>query len=127
MKSTKIIYWVTTILFAGFMIFSSIGDIIMQPEAVKFILSLGYPEYFIPFIGWAKILGCIGVLVPGFNRLKEWAYAGLFFDLCGALYSTTAKFGFDAFGFVFITVVVAVGATSYIMHHKLRKAKGQTM
>ena len=48
---------------------------------------LGYPEYFIPFTGWAKLIGVIVILVPGYSRIKEWAYAGLFFDLIAAVYS----------------------------------------
>ena len=76
MKRIKIIYWTVTILFAAFMIFTAIPDILMAPDAVTFMNQLGYPNYFIPFIGIAKVLGCIAILVPGFPRIKEWAYAG---------------------------------------------------
>ena len=48
---------------------------------------LGYPTYLLPFVGTAKILGVAAVLFPGFGRVKEWAYAGLVFDLTGALHS----------------------------------------
>jgi hypothetical protein len=48
---------------------------------------LGYPEYLLPFIGIAKLLAVAAILAPGFHKLKEWAYAGLVFDLIGALYS----------------------------------------
>ena len=87
MKTTKIIYWVTTILFAGFMIFSAIPDIILQSETKQFMIHLGYPEYFIPFIGWAKLLGSIAILIPGFIKIKEWAYAGFLFAMSGAIFS----------------------------------------
>jgi uncharacterized membrane protein YphA (DoxX/SURF4 family) len=45
------------------------------------------PAYLLPFLGIAKVLGVIAILIPGFPRLKEWAYAGLTFDLAGAMYS----------------------------------------
>lgn len=95
MKSTKIIYWTCTLLFAAFMTFSAIPDIMVVDDAIAFITHLGYPVYFIPFIGIAKLLGCIAIVVPGFPRIKEWAYAGLFYDLIGAVYSALMTDGFD--------------------------------
>jgi hypothetical protein len=56
---------------------------------------LGYPTYFVPYIGFVKLLGCIALLIPGLNKIKEWAYAGLFFDLISSIYSGIAAFGFD--------------------------------
>ena len=84
MKTTKILYWVFTILFSLMMLLSAYSSVLSQPEAVKGMHDgLGYPIYFIPFVGVAKILGVIAILVPGFPRIKEWAYAGFFFDRCG--------------------------------------------
>ncbi len=80
MKKTKLFFWIITGLFSAFMLFSSVPDIIKSPEAVKFMNDLGYPTYIIPFLGVAKVLGIIAILIPGFSRIKEWAYAGLFFD-----------------------------------------------
>ena len=90
MKKTNALYWVFTGLFSAIMVLSSIPDIIMSPDAVTFMHQLGYPDYFIPFIGVAKVLGVIAILIPGYPRIKEWAYAGLFFDLIGAVYSQVA-------------------------------------
>ena len=56
-------------------------------------MALGYPVYFIMLIGLWKLLGAIAVLVPGFPRLKEWAYAGMFFNMTGAAVSTIAVDG----------------------------------
>ncbi|HYG51287.1 MAG TPA: DoxX family protein [Flavobacteriales bacterium] len=87
MKKINSIYWIITALFAGFMIFTAIPDIFPDKEVIGFMHGLlGYPEYFIPFIGIAKILGAIVILIPGLILLKEWAYAGLMFDLVGAAY-----------------------------------------
>src|SRR4051794_28466941 len=97
MKKINILYWVFTGLFAAFMIFSAIGNVIVNPESVEFISGkLGYPQYMIPFLGIAKVLGVIGILLPGFPRLKEWAYAGLVFDLVGATYSILSVEKFNA-------------------------------
>lgn len=117
MKTTKIIYWTSTILFAGFMAFSAIPDIMMSADAVDFIVKLGYPEYFIPFIGVAKVLGSVALLIPSFKRIKEWAYAGLFYDLIAATYSIIMTAGFDS-GMIMMAVIFAVGITSYIFNRK---------
>jgi hypothetical protein len=122
MKKTKIFYWVFTALFAAFMIMSAIPDILSQPVAVEGMhKGLGYPVYFIPFIGVAKLLGAIAILIPGFPRIKEWAYAGLVFDLVGATYSILAvsKTGVEA---TFMILPLALAATSYILYHKKIKA-----
>src|SRR4051812_4888129 len=92
MKKIKILYWTFTVLFAAAMIFSAIPDVQNTPEVIAFMTTkLGYPMYFAPFIGVAKLLGSIAILVPGFARVKEWAYAGLLFDLVGATYSLYAS------------------------------------
>ena len=93
-KTINILYWIFTIIFAGLMIFSSYGSIIGDPKAKELIHDqLGYPEYFIPFTGYMKILGSIVILIPGLKTIKEWAYAGLFFDLLAAIYSGIALAG----------------------------------
>jgi hypothetical protein len=117
MKKTNIIYWVLTGLFAGLMLFSAIPDILSTQEAVTFMSSLGYPGYFLPFIGVAKVLGVIAILIPGFPRIKEWAYAGLIFDLIGATYSIIAM-GTPFSGWVFMLIFLLLGAGSYIYYHK---------
>ena len=121
MKKTKIIYWVSTIIFAGIMLFSSVPDILCIPEAVTFMKGLGYPVYFIPFIGWAKFLGVVAILIPGFPRIKEWAYAGLSFDLFGAVYSVIAVAGFDP-QMLGMLMFIIPGVVSYIYYHKKLKA-----
>jgi len=118
MKSTKIIYWTTTILFAAFMIFSAIPDIMMVDEAVIFITHLGYPKYFIPFIGVAKLLGSLAILIPSFIKIKEWAYAGLFFDLIGAVYSNIMTDGFQM-GVLTLIPVFAIGIISYLYNQRV--------
>lgn len=125
MKKIKIIYWTFTILLAVLMTIGSIPDIIMIPEARAIFQHLGYPMYLLPFVGVAKILGIIAILVPGFNRLKEWAYAGLFFDITGALYSHIAV-GDPASAWLPLILGYILIFGSYIYHHKKLNAKATT-
>ncbi len=83
----KIAYWIFTILIAALMVLSAIPDVLMVDGAVQIFEHLGYPRYLLPFIGIAKLLGAVAIVQPWFRRLKEWAYAGITFDLIGALYS----------------------------------------
>jgi len=118
MKKTNILYWTFTGLFGAFMLFSAIPDIIVVPDAVAFVTNkLGYPVYIIPFLGVAKALGVVAILVPGFPRIKEWAYAGIFFDLVGATYSGIAMDGLQP-SMAFMLLPFGLGALSYIYYHK---------
>ena len=67
---------------------------------------LGYPTYFFVILGVWKVLGAIAILVPRFPRLKEWAYAGIFFDLTGAAASCAAVGGYGAYGFHVIAPLI---------------------
>jgi hypothetical protein len=118
MKRTNTLYWIFTGLFAALMAFTAIPDILMSADAVKFITHLGYPRYFIPFIGVAKILGSVAILIPGFPRVKEWAYAGLFFDLIGAAYSNLAVDGLNT-SMLFMLLPFALGILSYYFNGKV--------
>ena len=119
MKKIKTFYWITTMLFSMRMLFSSIPDIFVIPDAVKFMANLGYPVYLIRFIGVAKLLGVIAILIPGFPKIKEWAYAGLMFDLFGAIYSVAYIGGIA--NAVPIFLFVALGFGSYFFYHKKLK------
>lgn len=121
MKKTNTLYWITTGLFAAFMTFSAIPDILSTQEAVTFITALGYPKYLIPFLGVAKLLGAIAILIPGFPRLKEWAYAGLCYDLLGATYSAICVDG-PMVGQLFMVLPLGMLALSYIYHHRRERA-----
>jgi hypothetical protein len=118
MKKVNITYWIVTGIFAAFMLFSAIPDIMVVPDAVKMISTdLGYPRYFVPFIGLAKLLGVIAILIPGLQRIKEWAYAGLFFDLFGATYSAIAMGGFDP-RISFMILPIGFLFWSYFLWHR---------
>ena len=121
-KTINTLYWTFTILFCALMIFSSWSSILVNEDSVKLIHGmLGYPEYFIPFTGWAKLIGVIVLLIPGYGRIKEWAYAGLFFDLIGAVYSGIAVS--QTFDPLILTMLIwfVPGVLSYIYLHKKLK------
>jgi hypothetical protein len=123
-KTTNLLYWLFTILFAGLMIFTAIPNIAQQEDSVKFMHEvLGYPVYFVPFIGVAKLLGSLTLLVPGFKRLKEWAYAGLFFDLAGAIYSGIAVAKAVDPRMLFLLLWIVPGILSYYFWHKKQNAR----
>ena len=96
MKNNKIIFWIATGLFALFMASGAIPDILMIDAAKKVCEHLGYPIYLLPFLGVAKTLGAITIVIPKFDKLKEWAYAGLSINLTGATYSIIQVDGFGS-------------------------------
>ncbi|MEJ0083145.1 MAG: DoxX family protein [Puia sp.] len=83
----------------------------------SFFKTMNMPSYLISFLSIAKILGVIAILVPGYPRLKEWAYAGLTFDLIGAVYCNYAV-GKPAGEWIPILIFVAIAFTSYFLYHK---------
>ncbi|NOT47104.1 MAG: DoxX family protein [Acidobacteria bacterium] len=115
----RIIYWIVTGMMAALMTVSAIPDVLRVSDAVEFMKHLGYPEYLLPFLGVAKILGVIAVLFPRFPRLKEWAYAGLSFDVIGAFYSHFSV-GDPASVWIFPLIALALILTSYFLYHATR-------
>jgi hypothetical protein len=89
-KRNKIIYWIATLWLALGMVATGFVQIIQMKEETENFASLGYPLYLMPIIGIWKLLGVIAVLVPGFPVVKEWAYAGFFFAMSGAVISHLA-------------------------------------
>ena len=114
MKAKSIAYWITTILVALPLGSGGIAQLAHVRATVDgFVHILGYPPYFVTILGFWKVAGALAILVPRFPRLKEWAYAGIFFDLTGAAASCAAVGGYGAYGFhvltpLFLTVLAVV-------------------
>jgi hypothetical protein len=125
MKRTKILYWIFTVLFAALMIQSAVSGVKPSEGSIKMLHDgLGYPIYFIQYISIAKIVGALVILIPGLKTIKEWAYAGLFFDLIGATYSSIASAGkFDPM-LPFMLVWFVPGILSYIYWKKTLDLSG---
>lgn len=86
-KRNKIIYWIATVWLALGMISTALVQLMKVKEETEMISHLGYPLYFLNILGTWKILGAIVVLIPKFPLIKEWAYAGFFFAMSGAICS----------------------------------------
>jgi uncharacterized membrane protein YphA (DoxX/SURF4 family) len=109
-RTRNILYWVTTILIAmpiGSGGFAQVAQWHANPHGM--VPELNYPLYFFLILGIWKVLGTIAILVPGFARLKEWAYAGIFFDLTGAAASCAAVGGYGAYSFHVIAPLIMTG------------------
>ena len=89
-KGKLITYWIATALLAIGMLQSGIFAVLRTKQWIELVTGLGYPVYFLTILGIWKILGVIAILIPRFKLLKEWAYAGFFFAMTGALVSHLA-------------------------------------
>jgi hypothetical protein len=122
MKTIKILYWVFTVLICALMLFSAFGTFRNDPKGAELIKHIGFPLYIFKFLAVAKILGVVAILVPGYARLKEWAYAGFFFDMAGATYCYIA-IGDPVSAWAPILIFIAILFGSYITYHKKLDAK----
>jgi uncharacterized membrane protein YphA (DoxX/SURF4 family) len=112
-KRNKIIYWIATIWLALGMLSTGIVQLLKQKAGaggVDSMTHLGYPTYFLTILGIWKFLGVVAVLIPKFPLLKEWAYAGFFFVMSGAVFSHLA--GGDSakefFGPILLLILIIV-------------------
>lgn len=105
-KRNRIIYWIFTIWMALGMISTAIVQLMKNEDELRNFTNLGYPAYLMMIIGVWKLLGVIAVLIPKRPLLKEWAYAGFFFVMSGAL-SSHIIVG-DTFGRTFPALLLLV-------------------
>jgi hypothetical protein len=86
----SIAYWLTTLIIVFTMSSGGIAELMQRPETIEGMKQLGYPEYFTLMLAVWKLLGSMALLAPASPRLKEWAYAGIFFNMTGAAVSHIA-------------------------------------
>jgi uncharacterized membrane protein YphA (DoxX/SURF4 family) len=106
----NIAYWTTTILGPASFAIGGVLNLTQSEQVVSTMHHLGYPAYFASVLGMWKLLGAVAVVVPRFPRLKEWAYAGFFFDLTAAAISRAVvgdSAGDVAAPLVFLALVLA--------------------
>lgn len=112
--SKRIGYWILTVLLALWLVPSGILDLLGVPAFVKILNHLGYPPYVAYILGTGKLLGIAAILYPRTRLLREWAYAGITFDLIGAFVSHAASH--DPIPTVLTPVLVlAFAAGSYLL------------
>ena len=117
-KSRKIIFWITTIVISIGYFITGLGNLLPFPHIAQDMKHLGYPAYFLKIVGAWKVLGAIVILIPNFQRIKEWAFAGMILDLTGAALSR--YFMGDAWPTVAIPLGISVMITvNYIIRRSL--------
>ena len=119
-KRNKIIYWVSTIWLALGMLSTGLVQLFKMEEEVTKITQLGYSDYILTILGIWKILGVVAILVPKFPLLKEWAYAGFFFIMSGAVFSHIAT-GDEAIEFFGPSLLLVLTVISWYFRPAERK------
>jgi uncharacterized membrane protein YphA (DoxX/SURF4 family) len=106
-KRDKIIYWIATLWLALGMTSTGVVQLMRMPADLELMKHIGFPAYFLTIIGGWKLLGVVAVLLPRFPLLKEWAYAGFFFAMSGAVFCHLASesAALDYFGPVLLLVL----------------------
>ncbi len=121
-KAKPIGYWVTT----GILVFCMTGgifELLGVKATLDGIMKLGYPSYIIPALGLGKVLAILAVLWPGLPRLKEWAYAGIFFNMAGAMVSHVATSD-PAWSIVVTAAIAAITLASWALRPQDRRLAG---
>jgi uncharacterized membrane protein YphA (DoxX/SURF4 family) len=114
-------YWVTTALVVFELALGGIWDILRVPQVRDLIERLGYPQYFLVILGIWKLLGAVALVIPQFPRLKEWAYAGVVFDLTGAVASLLASGVVDAGMLAYPIIMTVAAVTSWALRPPSRR------
>ena len=110
LNAKHIVYWTTTILVAFFIGSGGLAQLWQYHANLHGVVPvLGYPMYFFAILGFWKVPGAIAILAPRFPRLKEWAYAGIFFDLTGAVASIAAVGSYGAYAFHIVAPLIIAG------------------
>jgi hypothetical protein len=126
LKTKSISYWVVTAMVAFFIGSGGAAELAGVPGTVQGLVQLGYPLYFASIIGFWKLLGAIAILVPRFPRLKEWAYAGIFFNMTGA--AATGLFTHSAVWHVIVDIVLTLlTVASWALRPPSRRLEGPTL
>jgi hypothetical protein len=122
-RTRQLVYWATTSAALLGLVATGVLDLTGAPSMAAHVTGLGYPSYLQHFLGVAKLLGAAVIALPGLRRLKEWAYAGVTFDLLGATYSHIAHRD-AATELLLPLVLLALLATSYVLRPDTRRLSG---
>lgn len=122
-QGKRIAYWTVTLLLAAALMLSGIGQLMQLGGNLELITNLGYPHYIMTILGIWKVLGSIALVMPGFPRLKEWAYAGIFFLMTGAALSHAFAddYGSSGFNVILPLSYAALNIASWALRPKSRK------
>ncbi len=120
MKPKVIAYWICTVVIALCIGSGGLAQVLRVPQNVEGMTALGYPLHFIVLLGAWKVLGALTLLAPGLRLVKEWAYAGIFIDLSGAVVASAANAG-GAFHIVAPIVLIGILAASWALRPESRR------
>jgi len=120
MKRKMIGYWICTVVVALCIGSGGAAQVLRVPQNVEGLTALGYPLHFIVLLGVWKVLGALTLLAPGLRLVKEWAYAGIFIDLSGAVVASAANGG-AAFHVIAPIVLIGVLAASWALRPASRR------
>ena len=120
MKTRLIVYWIATGLTAFVFLSGGVVDILRPAPALAGMRQLGYPDYFMVILGVWKVLGGVAVLAPRWPRVKEWAYAGMLFDLTGAT-ASHASTGDSVRHIVTPMIILAIVVVSWALRPQSRR------
>jgi uncharacterized membrane protein YphA (DoxX/SURF4 family) len=112
---------VTTALVVFELALGGAWDVLRVPQVRGLIERLGYPQYFLIILGIWKLLGAVALVIPRFPRLKEWAYAGVIFDLTGAIASLLFSGLIDAGTLAYPIVITGVAVASWALRPPSRR------
>jgi uncharacterized membrane protein YphA (DoxX/SURF4 family) len=116
-----IAYWVTTALVVFELALGGAWDVLRVPQVRGLIERFGYPQYFLVILGIWKLLGAVALVIPRFPRLKEWAYAGVIFDLTGAIASLLFSGLIDAGTLAYPILMTGVAVASWALRPPSRR------
>ena len=120
-RNRAIAYWVATALVVFELVLGGVWDVLRVPHVRVVMERLGYPTYFVVILGVWKLLGAVALVIPRFPRLKEWAYAGMVFNLTGALASHVASGDIEVGPMVYLVVMTGVTAASWSLRPPSRR------
>jgi uncharacterized membrane protein YphA (DoxX/SURF4 family) len=114
-------YWLATALLLSELVLGGIWDVLRVPRVREVIERLGYPTYFLVILGVWKLLGAVALVIPRFPRLKEWAYAGVVFNLTGALISHVVSGDIKPGPMAYLVVMIGATAASWFLRPPSRR------
>jgi uncharacterized membrane protein YphA (DoxX/SURF4 family) len=120
-RRSIIAYWVTTALVVFELAMGGVWDVLRVPQVRGLVERLGYPPYFLVILGTWKLLGAVALVIPKFPRLKEWAYAGVLFDLTGAVGSLLASGLMDVGTMAYPILMTGVAVASWALRPSSRR------
>jgi hypothetical protein len=126
MKPKVIAYWICTVMIALTIGSGGLAQALRVPQNVQGMMALGYPLHFIVELGVWKVIGAVTLVAPGLRLPKEWAYAGIFIDLTGAIVTAAAN-GSAAFHAIAPLVLMGFLVASWALRPDSRRLPGTKM